>query len=169
MKFITLTLSTFLLISMVGVYSFLFISISADVTEAGIFLEKSESLTKRDAISRSMQVFLNDNATERELIATYVAGENDVVSSIELIEDTAKGERVEISISNVTVVPQEGWNSHEGIEVTFSVSGTFSRITSFTSMLESLPIASRIKGASLEVSSDGDWFGSYSVLFVKEK
>lgn len=169
MKFIPLILSIILFLGLSGTYGFLVSSIQHDVDTAGVFLEQSESLTRRDALTRSLELFLNDTENERSALSGYVYGTNDVVSAIELIEDTARGWRVDVSISNVDVRSEEGWSEHEMVRVSFSASGTFSRMTSFISYLESLPTASRLETVSLEASDGGEWFGTFIVSFVKEK
>lgn len=169
MKFMPAIISLLVFIGLASGYVFLVSSIQADINTAASFLERVESLTKRDALARSMQVFLNDTSDKRQGLEPYIAGAGDVVSVIELVESTARSEGVDISISNVSTSQQDGWRQHESIEVTFSVSGTFGRIASFTAFLEALPIASRLSGVSLEASGEGEWFGTYAVLFAKEK
>ena len=168
-NYIPLIFSSIVLIALIGVYGFMYTSIAAGVERTEIALSQTDSLGARDALVRSQQIFLEDSLQERTQLEVFVANESQVIEIIEIVEDTADDERVDVAISTVNTVAQDGWQMHEGVVVNFSASGTFSRMMRFIAALESLPIGSRLESASLEVSSDGEWFGTFSVMFVKIK
>lgn len=157
------------LVVLVGAYGFMYTNIAAGVERTEQALSRTQSLSERDAVVRSQQVFLEDTAELRAELERFVANDQQVIEIIEIVEDTAAEERVELSISTVNTVAQSDWQSHEGVEVQFSATGSFSRMMRFISALESLPIGSRLEQATLEASVDGDWFGTFSVMFVKIK
>lgn len=168
-KFLPLTLSLLALIVLIGAYSFMYAGTLDGVNRTEASLLRTESLSSRDALIRSQQVFLENVIEERALLETYVASEAQVIEIIEIVENTADEEEVTLAISTVNTVSVDGWQAHEGVVVNFSASGTFSEMMRFIAALESLPIGSKLERASLELSSDEGWFGTFSIMFVKMK
>lgn len=157
-----------LLLVSIGIYTFLLFQVDGYVMRMSSALRASESLTQRDATARSIEKFLNETNTERSALASYIVGKDDVVSVIELLENSARASRVALSISSVSVT-DGGWQYHERIQVQFSVDGTFSNITDYVATLEALPYVVRIEQGTLGASADDNWFGSFVVSFVKDK
>jgi len=160
--------SIILLVAALTAYAFLYIGVDGYVGRIGNALSASETLTRRDAIARSMEQILSDVSAERETLAGFIVGNDDVVTVIELLEDAARQEGVTLSISSVSVGSVSGWSHHERIDVLFSVDGTFADITSFVATLEVLPNAARVESGVLESSGRTRWFGSFAMTFIKE-
>lgn len=166
---IPLIFSILLFATLFGAYSVMYGRIDANIERSSGALAQTQSLSSKDALVRSQQILLEGTKEERAQLNTYVASENDVVSMIELIERTADSEDVRLSISTVNERAIDDWAYHEGIEIRFSVVGTFREITSLTATLEALPVAVHVQNVSLEAAGGGEWFGTFSVMFVKMK
>ncbi len=150
-------------------YGFLVFAINSSLQEISISKEDVASISARSVFAKNMEVFLQETTTTREELKSFIAKDNDVVSSIELLERAAKREAVEISIATVAVSSQD-WKFHEVVNVTFSVEGSFAALTSFASALETLPQVSRITSTTLEAPEEGkEWFGAFTVQFLKTK
>jgi len=153
-----------------GAYAFVFITIEGYVTRIGNAVQESETLTRRDAMARSTEAFLNSTKKERDTLEQFIVHNNDeVVTAIELLERAAKSRKVALSISSVSIVATPEWSGYERVAVLFSATGPFTNLTRFIATLEALPIASRIESGSLEISSGTSWFGSFAITFIKEK
>ena len=150
-------------------YALMYSRVAGGAERAALALSQVDTLSARDALVRSQQIFLENAAAELATLNAYVADDTEVVALIETIEDTARAEGVSMSISSVNTTEESGWGFHEGITINFSSSGTFGDMVRFVAALEALHRASVLKGASLEVSSGGTWFGSFSFMFVKVK
>lgn len=168
-NFIPLIFAAFLCLVLIAGYGFVYTRVAAGILRTETALARSGTLTTRDALARSQQVFLENSTDERAKLGAFIARDADVVSVIELIEKTASEQGASVAISTINTTNGDGWVYHEGVEVNFSASGTFEELTRFMGALETLPIASTLKSASLEVSAKSEWFGTFSVLFVKEK
>jgi hypothetical protein len=129
----------------------------------------AETLNQRDSEARAIGRFLTDTALEREALAATVVTEADVVGVIETVEAVARLARVQLSISSVAVVPIGTWSQHEAVELTFSASGSFVALQDFVASLETLPLISHLDSVSLEASSGSGWFGTFRMIFAKEK
>lgn len=164
-----LILSVVILVLLIGVYGFMYTRIADGIGRTEEALSRTESLSTRDALIRSQQMFLDDAEQERIQLADFVADDSQVIDIIELIEDTAAEEGVSVAISTVGTVARGEWQAHESIVVNFSTTGSFERMMRFIAALESLPIGSRLENALLEAAEDEDWFGTFSVVFVKLK
>lgn len=158
-----------LFIISVGIFSFVWYDIQKNTAHISEVHSALSAVSERDESARSMEMFLEHVRPLKESLDAHVIGDDDVVAAIELIEQTARRDEVRLSLSAVTIVEEKEWAHHEGIEVTLSAVGPFARVVSFAAALESLPLASRVMRASLEASTGGNWFGSFTVFFVKEK
>lgn len=125
-------------------------------------------LSDRDLRARLMQESLERVRPLKASLDAYIVGADDVVLAIELIESVARREGVRVSLSSVTVVANDEWEHHEGLEVILTATGTFPTMTAFSSALEVLPRAARVREVMLEASAEGAWFGRFTVIFVKE-
>lgn len=168
-KILPLIIACLTLILLAFGYAFMYRQVADGVQRASVALGQVDTLSERDALVRSQEVFLEHAATELAAVNTYVADDADVVALIETIEDTARREGVSVTISSVDTTDEGGWGFHEGVIIRFSSAGTFGNMARFIAALEALPRASTLQNAALEVSSGGTWFASLSVMFVKVK
>jgi len=162
-------LALLLAIVLIGGYGFMYSHVASGIARAQAALEKATTLSTRDALVRSQQVFLENTANERASLNAFVASDEDVVAVIEIIESTARQEKVDVAISSINTVGGDGWGYHEKVAVNFSASGTFRNMMRFMSAVETIPLASKLEQASLEVATGSNWFGAFSVTFVKTK
>lgn len=167
--FIPLSLAFLFFALTAGVYVVMYGVIATGVSRTSAALEKTHTLSERDALVRSQQALLENTAEERAVLEAYVAGSDDVVEAIELVEDTAQRARVSLAVSTVTTVEHPGWEYHEELEIHFSASGSFREMMNFIAALEAVPHSSLITSASLEASREDEWFGAFTMMFVKEK
>lgn len=151
-----------------GAYGYVIRDIGISVAAAGAAESGVESLSERDASARSMEFLLEETAAERATLAAYVIKDDDVAGPIAIVEDAARRAKAKISISGIAVTSPDGWAHHQGIEVSFSATGPLATLTRLAAMLEVLPVGSRLESSSYEASKDG-WFGTFKVLFIKEK
>lgn len=158
----------FLAIVAVGAYIVMVRDINLDVAKASEARSGVETLSTRDATARSMEFLLKETAAERTTLETLIVKDVDVAGPIGIIEDAARLAKIKVSISGITVTAPDGWVRHQGIEVSFSASASFTALTRFAGILESLPVGSRLERSSFEASKD-NWFGTFRVLFIKEK
>lgn len=164
-----LVLSILVFFAALGAYAFLYTNVNNSTERIEVALHGSETLTRRDALARSIEVFLKGVETERATLDRYVIEDEGVVDVIELVEAVADRENVGISISSVSVSGPPGWSYHERVDIILSADGTFANLTDFIATLEALPAAARVESASLERSGGSSWFASVAVTFVKEK
>lgn len=148
-------------------YAYLVADITANIARAGEARSDAESLTVRDASARAMEMFLQSTTDERAALAAYVIPASDVAAPIAVIEDAAKRAKVTASISAISIVDLR-LGSHEGVEVSVSATAPFASLMRFATYLGSLPVTSRLERASFEATKDG-WFGTFRLVFVKEK
>lgn len=151
-----------------AVFSWMLISIHAANSTVKAIGSDVQAVQGKEEAARSMELFLDSIAPLRTSLETYVPQEEDVVVAIELIEATARRERVSLSLSSVNIVPKEEWVNHEGVSVKFSVIGSFTRVAAFAASLETLPLASKVESASFSATLDGEWFASFDMFFVQE-
>jgi hypothetical protein len=151
----------------VGAYAYMVKDIGANIASAAESESGVATLSARDATARSMEFLLQQTADQRSAIAAYVIKDADVAGPIAIVEDAARLAKVKTSISGITIT-SPGWAYHQGIEVTFSASAPLATLTRFATILESLPVGSRLESSSYEAAKDG-WFGTFRVLFMKEK
>lgn len=170
MKNITpLVLASIFFLVTIGVYGSALITIDGYVARISNALQDSQTLTDRDARARSIEALLTDTESLRMTLQSFVIKDEDIVSVIELLEDVSQEEDVSLSISSVSVSDVSGWNHHERININFSVDGTFADVTDFLATLEHIPFAVRLESGALGVSRGSSWFGSFTVMFIKEK
>lgn len=163
-------LVAFFFASLAGaVYFFGVVQIQSAIDRIGTATADAEVLSNKDVALQSARAFLNEVGSLNADLAQFVVLEKNVVQVIELLEDIARDERVTLSIGNVALSGVDAWRSHELINLTFSVEGTFVRMTSFLNTLELLPRAVRLENGTLEKSGRNAWFGTFTVTFVKEK
>ena len=152
---------------LIGGYVFMLNQVDGYIMRMSLALGDTETLTARDTQARSTEVFLSETAPLREVLAGVVIANNDEVSVIEILEDIANNEGVELSISSVSVA-QPGWSYHERIDAQFTILGSFDDVLTYASTIEALPFAARLEAGRLEASNDGDWFGAFTATFIKE-
>ncbi len=75
-KFITPILSLILALALVGAYGYMLNDIDAHVAAAGVSASQAETLSARDAASRSTEAFLEDTAEEQAALAHFVVSES---------------------------------------------------------------------------------------------
>jgi hypothetical protein len=131
--------------------------------------ENVSSVGQRDSIQRSQDVFLEETATERSELETFVTRDVDIVHIIETIEAAGRREKVLVTIGSVVVESPVHLKQHEVVRVTMSARGTFASLGAFTTALETFPVASRLSELKLEASTNNLWFGTYTLVLVKEK
>lgn len=127
-----------------------------------------KAVSERDTRARALEEFIERVRPLKTSLDAYVVGADDIVSAIELVEETARREGVNLSLSAVTIVSDDEWEYHEGIEVSLTAIGTFSNLAAFAAALESLPRAARIDEVHIEASVEESWFGRFTVVFIKE-
>jgi hypothetical protein len=151
-----------------GAYAYMIRDINLNVARASEAASGVETLSARDATARSMEFLLEETADESAALLTLVIRDADVAGPIAIIEDAARLAKVKVSISSIAITAPDGWVRHQGIEVSFSATASLAALARFASILESLPVGSRLERSSFEASKDS-WFGTFRVLFVKEK
>ena len=158
-----------LLIAVIAVYVFALAQVNEYVLRMSRALSDTETLSARDAQVRSVENLSKETVEQREALQSVVITDTDVVSVIKILENTAKDEQVDLSISSVSVTQPDGWLYHERVDVVFSTQGRFVRVLAFTHAIESLPFAARLESGRVQLSSGSNWFGSHTVTFIKQK
>lgn len=152
----------------VGLFLFINAGISGFVKTIAKAKESSFSTDTRDQALKRADTLIAETALTRAELATFVVSDADSVRLIDTVEATAKRERVTLTVGSVSVVPTE-WTYHELVRVVFSARGSLSSMTRFTSAIETLPEASRLRDVSFEISDNNLWFATFTVDFIKEK
>jgi hypothetical protein len=152
----------------IGAYTYVIGDISTNIAKADEAESGVATLSARDATARSMEFLLQGTADQSAAIAVFVIPDADVASPIAIVEDAARLAHVKTSISGIAVTSPDGWVHHQGIEVSFSVTGPFASLTRFATILESLPVGAHLEASSYEASKDA-WFGTFRVVFIKAK
>lgn len=167
MKYALPIIAALFLLATIAGYGILFSRIHDGIARIEVARERAASLSRRDAIARSQEIFLSGTKAEQEALATLIVGNDNVVSAIELVEDTARREKVSLAISSVETA-DTGYEFHEVVIVEATAVGSFSALTQFIARLESAPVASRLGRVSFEAAETG-WFAAFSVEFVKAR
>lgn len=138
------------------------IAVTKDATDK-LLVSETRDQALRDAVG-----FLAESAGAQEELGSFVVKNTDSVRVISAVEDAAKKQKLKATVGTVDTVPTD-WKYHERVRVVVSARGPFASLVSFTEMLESLPEASRVENISLEASANNEWFGIFTVDFIKEK
>lgn len=125
------------------------------------------SETRDQALDDAVR-FLRESAGAHDELASFVIKDTDSIRVISAVEEAAKSQKLKSTIGGVSIVPTD-WKYHERVRVVVSARGPFASLVSFTEILESLPEASRVENISLEASAGKEWFGTFTVDFIKEK
>jgi hypothetical protein len=164
-----LMLALLVALSALGGYAFLMRGITLSIASIGEAKKSVDLVGKRSALARASEQFIVDTEAERKALAGFVVDDQEVVSALETIETVARREKVEASISSVTVEVVPTLKYHEIVNVILSGEGTFTALATLASALEALPFAARLETTAFEHTSSKTWVGTYSILIVKEK
>lgn len=158
----------FLLLLTVAGFLFVVTKTSALITSTKDATDKLLVSETRDQALSDAIGFLAESASAQNELANFVIKDADSVRVINAVEDAAKKQKLKATVGAVSIVPAD-WKYHERVRVVVSARGPFASLVSFTEMLELLPEASRVENVSLEASSGKEWFGTFTVDFIKEK
>lgn len=152
-----------------GGYAFLMTRINTSIDSIATTKVRIDSVGRREGLAKTAEFFIADTESDREELARFVVDDQGVIEVIETIEAAARREKIDASISSVTIQANEGWQSHELVRVAVNGKGKYTALAAFASALETLPFAARLESVSLENISDRTWSGGYTVVLVKEK
>ena len=150
-------------------YVYLAGSIGGFLSEIATIQEKIATVDQRDVIAKSQSTFLEETAVDRVTVAGFISRDADIVHVIETIEAAGRREKVLVTIGSVVVEPEPLLKNLERVRVTLSARGTFASLGAFATALEMFPVASRLDDISIEASTNNLWFGTYTLVLVKEK
>jgi len=165
----TLILAVVSFLAAFGGYAFLMTRINTSIDSIAAAKINIDSIGKREGLAKAARIFLADTEDDRQALAQFVLDDQRIIEIIETIENTARREKVDASISSVTIQEEKTWNSHELARIAINGEGKYPSLAAFASALETLPFAARLESASFESRAKGTWFGSYTVVAVKEK
>ncbi len=109
---------------------------------------------------------------DREALQQFIITDDQVTDFLGLVESSARSQGLSISTKSVTVAPLSEDTSFDSLSLTLEVAGPFLRVSTFLSLLETLPFQTRIDSVSLERTSDkeGDlWKGIFILQATKKK
>ncbi len=162
------TVFSLLLLGAVCLYVFLVEDIASSMTAIAAAKESALQVGAEADIAHGTDIFMADTAAEQTELETFVVKDSESVRIVNAIDDAATRAHVTPTIGSVSVLPTS-WQYHEPVEVVVSAKGSAAALTSFATLLQSLPEASELKTMSLEASTNNSWFGKFIVDFVKEK
>jgi len=165
----TLIFAIAVFLGSLGGYVFLMMRINTSVDNIAAAKVSIDSIGKREQFAKTANIFLADTGNEKQTLARFVIDDQKIIDVIETIETTARREKVDASISSVTLQNEQDWKNHETVRIVINGEGTYAALAAFSSALETLPFASRLESVSFEHVSGHSWFGGYTVVLVKEK
>ena len=137
-----LIFSLLLALAAIGGYFFMLDSIQTAVDGIAIARADSRSAEERGKLAQTANVFMSETIATRSELGTFVTGDADFVSAIEMIEAAGKREKIEVVIGSVNVKKIDA-KTHEIATIILSAKGSFAGLVAFASALESLPLSSR--------------------------
>jgi len=133
-------------------------------------------------IKQFAQIMFNSYQNSRDnilLLQTFFIQKEGEVDFIEFIEQSARSQGLEVSISTVSVDSPKNINMY-GMEyfiLDFTVKGSWSQVFNFSRMLQVLPYAHNLQSVNLireganenDISKPGTWKGLYTIKVLKKK
>lgn len=131
--------------------------------------------SKKETDVLELKKTLEDTEEDRSKLRQFIIGDDDVANFLELVENTARGQGLQVATKAVTVEPIKDTALFEQLSLTLEVEGEYQGVASMISLLETLPYQVSITSVALERTSlKGDvapqvWRGRFMMKVTKEK
>lgn len=168
-RILPLVVSIIILAVAVGGYVFMTARLNSALERGVHAAEAADTLTKKDRALQGAGELLRATQPLAETLATFVSSETDVVKGIELLEAAGRQSGINLDLGNVNVSPLGSWSYHEALVIDLTAEGSFTKLTKFLSIVESLPHLARLERASLKKVGKSSWTVAATVVFVKQK
>lgn len=141
--------------------------------------ESLQKLVQEQSVAEAKQTQLTaladlviDTKEDREMLASHVVTENSVIDFLSLIEETARGQGLEIKTKSLNVRPLSGNEIFELLTLTTEIQGTLDGVLVMIALFESLPFQITILNVSLDnVAGDNvgtEWRGTFNIEVTKQ-
>jgi hypothetical protein len=166
----------FLILTLFAVYYFCFVDIQNKNKNISKLENDMAVSTKRTEYLLSVERSVQSAGNDIEKVNSSVLAKDGEVGLIDLLENTAGQNGLQISIDSLSVdnsYTAMGKTNLTTLDVKATVSGNWSGVYTFLSELESLPFISRIDKFALTSLSDGvsagKWSGIFEIHILKYK
>jgi Tfp pilus assembly protein PilO len=158
-----IVLLSLLVVALCFVYYFCFVDIQNKNINASELQNKMEAAAKRDDYLMSVRQAVQNSNNDIEKVNDSILGKGDDADFIDLLENTARFDGLEISIDSLNI-DDTFLNSADltTLDVDATVDGGWSDMYVFLNQVESLPFVSRVEKFGLISSSDGTSAGKWS-------
>jgi Tfp pilus assembly protein PilO len=154
-------------ILMIGALVWVLIETGVENRALRVGISTQEQASARDAYGGSLRALARDtNAARKNLNA--ITKDRNVVSLIQILEDSGEFSGVEVSIDAVSSGADDG--IFRSVIVAVSSSGSFQEMAHLISIIESLPVVSSVTQFEMkkENNFDGHWQMQARVRFLVE-
>lgn len=132
--------------------------------------EQSEAEAKRTQLTALADLVI-DTKEDRDMLASRVVTESSVIDFLSLIEETARGQGLEIETKSLNVRPFNENEIFELLTLTTEVQGALDGVLVMIALFESLPFQVTILNVSLDnVAGDNigtRWRGTFNIEVTK--
>lgn len=152
---------------MIGAFVWILIATAEENRMLGTGISTQEQSSARDAYGGSVRALARDTSVARQKLNS-ITKDRDVVSLIQILEDSGEVSGVRVSIDAVSTGADDG--ILRSVVVAVSSSGSFQEMVHLVSILESLPAVSSISQFEMEKENNttGNWQMQVRVRFLVE-
>lgn len=139
----------------------MFSTIHGDMVEIGNTRRDLASVEKKMESRRSLKDMINGLSKERKKINSVFFNSDTMVNFIEFLEGMARETGVSLEFTSITVNEK----TKTGPLFRFQLSGGFSKVSRYFSLLENMPFPVIIKKAHIK-SKDKGWVADFDVMLT---
>jgi hypothetical protein len=160
-------ISGLFLIVIIGIFVWLALETKNERSDLLTNIYKLQQAQAKDSYSGSLRTLARDTISARKKLDS-ITKDRDVVTLIELLEESSESLGIKISIDAVSSGSDEG--VFKSVIVALSSTATFRQLVHLISLLESLPAVSSVDQFELKMedNSNGIWRMQVRVRFLLE-
>lgn len=111
-----------------------------------------------------------ESEKDRRMLKNFVVAKEGATDFLELVESMGRAQGLKVAIKSAQDQALKESTTFELLVISLEVSGSYTSLTSFLPLIESLPYQTEIASVSLEqIGGEGEWRGLFDLRVVKEK